>query len=60
MPPPPVPTKKAAETGPRGFTPFVDQVPESAAGVVVPGTLKFTPFRDEVGGRLSQSFASCD
>ena len=46
MPPPPVPTKKAGEIGPRGFTP----VPEPAAGVVVPGTPKFTPFRDEVGG----------
>lgn len=49
MPPPFVPTKEV----PRGFMPFVDQqVPESAAGVVVPGTPKFTPFRDEVGGRF--------
>ena len=50
MPPPPVPTKKAGEAGPRGFAPFVDQVSESAAEVVVPVTPKFTPFRDEVGG----------
>ena len=49
MPPPFVPTKEV----PRGFIPFVDeQVPESAAGVVVPGTPKFTPFRDEVGARF--------
>ena len=50
MPPPPVPTKKVGETGPRGFIPFADQAPESAAGVVVPGTPMFTPFRDEVSG----------
>lgn len=47
--PPFVPTREV----PRGFIPLVDQqVPESAAGVMVPGTPKFTPFRDEVGGRF--------
>ena len=47
--PPFVPTKEV----PRGFIPLVDhQVPESAAGVMVPGTPKFTPFRDEVGGQV--------
>ena len=49
LPPPFVRTKEV----PRGFIPLVDQqVPESAAGSMVPGTLKFTPFRDEVGGRF--------
>jgi hypothetical protein len=50
MPPPFVPTREAV---PRDFIPFVDQqVLEPAAGVAVPGTPKFTPFRDEVGGRF--------
>lgn len=53
MPPPLVPTKEV----PRGFIPLVDQqVPESAAGVMVPGTPKFTPFRDEVCGRSLLSY----
>ena len=47
VPPLFVPTKEV----PRGFMP---QVPESAAGVAVPGTPMFTPFRDEVGGRFLQ------
>ena len=58
MPPPFVPTKEAV---PRGFTPFVDQqVLESAAGVVMPSTPIFTPFRDEVGGRFLQSLYILD